>query len=174
LELSIEELNLLDAEDFARAERDFAAAGSADARLVAMLCAVAEEMPPDVAGLYGWLLNRTEANHGAALARTFARVVALSPDGLAGVRPRGAGATAHRGAVGPAELAALRRGFRAHLVQRAASGNGISPTRSCARRWLRGCRRATFRTRRYTRRSRRICANLSPSDPLRETERMST
>ena len=45
LELAIEELNLLDADDFARADREFS--GTPDERLLALMCAVAAEMPPE-------------------------------------------------------------------------------------------------------------------------------
>jgi hypothetical protein len=75
LTLALEQLNLLDADDFARAERDFT--GSPAERLRALLLDTAKRMPPDVRELYGWLLAQTEKVFGAPHARAFASVIAL-------------------------------------------------------------------------------------------------
>ena len=67
LALAVEELNLLDADDFARVESDFQ--GTPEARLHQLMLAVVDEMPAGVEGLYGWMLGRAEALYGKPLAR---------------------------------------------------------------------------------------------------------
>ncbi len=76
LTLALEQLNLLDADDFARAERNYA--GSPVERLTALLRDTAARMPPDVSGLYGWLLEQNEKIFGSAHARGFAAAIALT------------------------------------------------------------------------------------------------
>ena len=120
LELALEELNLLDADDFARLDREFT--GSADQRLHELMCLVASALPSDVEGLYGYLLERTEELHGENWARGFARLIALSRTGwresdLRELLPLVCGV-----AWDPLRFAALRRSFRAHLVQRGGAG----------------------------------------------------
>ena len=114
----MEELNLLDADDLARAEREFT--GGPEARLEQLLVSVAGAMPGDVEGLYGWLLDRAETLHGSAWARALVNAIAVS---------RGGWREADLEAVIPAlagepwdalRFAALRRTLRAHLVQRGA------------------------------------------------------
>lgn len=70
LTLAIEELNLLDEDDFQRLDREFP--GTAEQRLHQLLLSVAEELPPDVEGLYEWLLNQTEHVWGQAWAPSVA------------------------------------------------------------------------------------------------------
>ena len=120
LELALEQLNLLDADDFARIDREFT--GTADQRLHALMCSVSSELPADVEGLYGYLLERTEELHGDAWARGFARLIALSRTGwresdIEKLLPRVSGESWD-----PLRFAALRRSFRAHLVQRGGAG----------------------------------------------------
>ena len=79
LTLALEQLNLLDADDFARAERDFP--GSPGERLAALLLDTARRMPPDVENLYGWLLEQNEKAYGMAATRAFATAIALSRNG---------------------------------------------------------------------------------------------
>jgi tetratricopeptide (TPR) repeat protein len=128
LTLALEQLNLLDADDFARAEREFR--GTAEERLRAMVLDTAERMPPSVAELYGWLLAQNEKVFGTEHARAFAAVIALGRFGwretdLLALVPRVARLLFPDK---PAEdlddlrLAALRRGFRAHLVRRGTAG----------------------------------------------------
>ena len=120
LELALEELNLLDADDFARLDREFT--GTADQRLHELICSVAKALPSDVEGLYGYLLQRTEELHGETWARGFARLIALSRTGwrasdLRQLLPRVCGEPWD-----PLRFAALRRSFRAHLVERGGAG----------------------------------------------------
>ena len=121
LELAVEELLLLDADDFARADREFT--GTPEGRLHALLLDTARKLPPDVESLYDSLLERTEELHGQVWAHGFANLIALGRNGwresdLAALLPPLAGETAWN----PLRFAALRRSFRAHLVQRGAHG----------------------------------------------------
>jgi len=121
LELAVEELLLLDADDFARAHREFT--GTPEGRLHALLLDTARKLPPDVETLYDNMLERTEELHGQAWARGFANLIALGRNGwrepdLETLLPPLVEETAWN----PLRFAALRRSFRAHLVQRGAQG----------------------------------------------------
>ena len=126
LELALEELQLLDADDFERAQRQYT--GSGDERLRQMMCDVAVNLPGDVETLYGEMLARCEMLYGTGWARGFAALIAVSRHGwreadLKGLLPRAARAMAPGEPDEPwndLRFAALRRGFRAHLVQRGA------------------------------------------------------
>ncbi|MCC6795259.1 MAG: DUF4062 domain-containing protein [Candidatus Hydrogenedentes bacterium] len=120
LTLAIEELNLLDADDFVRADREFT--GTPEARLHQLLVDVATRLPANVAGLYGWMLGRAEELHGEAWARAFANLIAVSRAGwresdFLALMPSITGE-----AWDPLRFAGLRRSFRAQLVQRGAQG----------------------------------------------------
>jgi tetratricopeptide (TPR) repeat protein len=125
LEMAVEELNLLDAEDFALTKtlpETGAAALGEDERLEHLLLHLVGQMPPTVAELYGWLLDRSEEVVPRELARSFAGLVTLSRVGLresdlAVLLPAAGG-----GAWEPLRFATLRRAFRAHLVQRGEQG----------------------------------------------------
>ena len=128
LTLLLEQLNLLDADDFARARRSYP--GSDDVhKLHALMLDTVREVATEVPGLYRWMLNYTERTYGQALARAFAVLVALSRHGwrerdlLAMVPP--VARVLFPGQPVPEiddlALAALRRGFRAHLVRRGAA-----------------------------------------------------
>lgn len=124
LTLALEQINLLDADDFTRAEREFP--GSPGERLRALLVKTANDMPPTVAELYDLLLAQTERVFGVAPARAFAAVIAVSRFGwresdLLALIPAAArilcpGEPVPR--LDDLQLAALRRGFRAHLSRR--------------------------------------------------------
>lgn len=126
--LALEQLNLLDADDFNRAERDFS--GTPAERLQAMMVDTAERMPPSVTELYGWLLAYAEKVHGPAAARSFAAVIAVSRFGwrdtdLLSLIPAAARLLCPDEPVPTLDdlrLAALRRGFRAHLTRRGGLG----------------------------------------------------
>ncbi|MFQ5643572.1 MAG: AAA family ATPase, partial [Thiogranum sp.] len=79
LELAVEELNLLDADDFARAEQEFA--GTPEQRLHQLLVATAKALPAGIEDLYGWLLERSEQLFGKAWARAFVNLIAVSRHG---------------------------------------------------------------------------------------------
>lgn len=123
LELALEELNLLDADDFERAHRDYA--GTPEQRLHQMMLDVAAGLPGDVEGLYGQMLRRCEELHGRGWARAFAGLIAISRDGwresdLRELLPRAAQMLAPDDPDEPwneLKFAALRRSFRAHVKQ---------------------------------------------------------
>jgi len=120
LELALEELLLLDADDFGRVDREFT--GEPEQRLHQLLLHVVEELPPDIESLYGYLLARTEEVYGERWARAFANLITVTRAGLREsdlqeLLPQLSGE-----AWQPVRFAALRRGFRAHLVQRGALG----------------------------------------------------
>ena len=129
LTLALEQINLLDGDDFRRAERDYTHLAPA-ARLRALMLDTANRMPPAVRDLYGWLLAYTERAYGMVQARSFALAITLSRFGwresdLIGIVPRiGKLLFPDQPEVVMDDLlvATLRRGFRAHLVRRGASG----------------------------------------------------
>lgn len=170
LELALEELLLLDADDFARAEREFT--GTGDERLAAMMSAVAHGFPPDIPSLYATLLGRAERAYGTGWARAFAALLAISRTGwresdLQMLLPRVTGE-----GWDPLYFAALRRGFRTHLVQRGASAQwDFSHTQ------MRAAIERRYLSEESTRRARHALlsahlAGLPASDPLRRSERM--
>jgi tetratricopeptide (TPR) repeat protein len=124
LTLAMEELNLLDADDFARADRVFE--GTPEQRLHQMVLDVATRLPPDVEGLYEWMLRRNEIVCGEAWAKALACTLALSRFGwreqdLRRLVPAAAGllvSNAFLDGWDDLKLATLRRGFRAHLLKR--------------------------------------------------------
>jgi len=79
--LACEQLALLDADDFTRAEHQFTAERDPQARLLMLRRELAERMPPDVTMLYAWLFERAENIHGTILVRTFLSAIALSRHG---------------------------------------------------------------------------------------------
>ena len=128
LTLALEQLNLLDGDDFARAQRDFA--GPPTARMTALLLDTARRMPPDTDGLYSWLLKQNEKAFFPAHVRGFAVAIALSRSGwresdLRDLTPRLGRLLFPSKPVPPIDdlgVASLRRSFRAHLVRRGESG----------------------------------------------------
>ena len=120
LTLALEQFNLLDGDDFARAERDYGQISGGGERLRALLVDTARRMPPEVPALYGWLLEQTEKTYGAERARAFAVLIALSRNGW---RERDLLALMqHLPGNSELALASLRRGFRAHVAWRGAAG----------------------------------------------------
>lgn len=128
LTLALEQINLLDADDFARAEREFP--GSPAERQRAMQVDTAEQMPPSVTELYELLLAQSEKLFGAPAARAFAAVIAVSRSGW---RESDLLALIHAAArvlcpdepnpkLDALRLAAIRRSFRAHLSRCGALG----------------------------------------------------
>ncbi|MFM7515129.1 MAG: AAA family ATPase, partial [Cyanobium sp.] len=120
LTLALEQINLLDADDFARAERDYDHISDGGERLRALLVDIARRMPAEVPALYGWLLEQTEKTYGAERARAFAVLIALSRNGW---RERDLFALMqHLPGTSELALASLRRGFRAHVAWRGSAG----------------------------------------------------
>ena len=78
LTLALEQLNLLDEDDFRRAE---GLTGPPEARLLGLMLDEAERMPADVPGLYQWLFDWAAENFGKTRLRTFLAALALSRHG---------------------------------------------------------------------------------------------
>jgi tetratricopeptide (TPR) repeat protein len=118
LVLAVEALNLLDADDFARAERNDTV--SVGERLRALMLDIVAQFPPDIDGLYGFTFERAAKAYGAKATHAFLAVLAL---GRAGWREDDFTALIRR-ITGedclPLALAHLRRGFRGQLRKRGA------------------------------------------------------
>ena len=117
--LTVEELNLL-------GSSEFAIVGSED-DLYAMMESVIDRMPPTVTGMYDFMLDQTEQEHGTAWTSAFACLVAVSRAGcresdLMRMLPvfvrAGSGGEAQVRGCDEMRLARLRRAFRAHLIRR--------------------------------------------------------
>lgn len=124
LTLALEQINLLDADDFARAEREFP--GTPGEQLRAMQVKMAEDMPPTVTELYDLLIGRIERFFGVAVTRAFAAMIAVSRFGwrdtdllkLIPVAARRLFPDVPTPNLNQLRLAELRRSFRSHLVRR--------------------------------------------------------
>jgi tetratricopeptide (TPR) repeat protein len=79
LVLAVEELNLLDADDFARARRAYP--GEPGEQLRAMMVDLAAIFPPDIPGLYNHTFERAEALFGPSVTRGFLGLIAISRAG---------------------------------------------------------------------------------------------
>ena len=122
LTLAMEQLNLLDADDFTRAGE----------HLLDLLLAEARRLPGEIEDLYAAMLARAEKVYGARWARPFACLLALSRQGwresdLEGMLPAAAHILFRDGGDAafhwdPLQFAELRRGFRAQVLQRGALG----------------------------------------------------
>ena len=179
LTLALEQINLLDADDFARAERDFADR-PAHERVTALLIDTAQRMPPTVAELYDLLLAQSERLFGLAAARAFASVIAVSRFGwretdLLPLIPAAARVQCPDSPVPTLDdlsLAALRRSFRAHLARRGSLGQldffHVQMREAIKRRTLSDSEQVQA--------LHRVVADhlesLPPGDPLRDSELM--
>lgn len=117
LELAVEELNLLDADDFERADVEFSTVPSGAERMVCLLLAATAAMPAEVADAYGVLFDRAAKLFGAPWTRAFLQVTAVSRGGwresdLQVLMPRRSGV-----AWDELAFAGLRRILRAHVAQ---------------------------------------------------------
>lgn len=79
LVLAVEELNLLDADDFARAQRSYS--GEPGERLRALMLDIIASLPADIPGLYVHTFGRAEEIFGAGLVRGFLGLIAVSRSG---------------------------------------------------------------------------------------------
>jgi tetratricopeptide (TPR) repeat protein len=117
LSLALQEMNLLEADDYERAEREFAHLKGAQ-RMEALQLAEAAKIPGDVPGAYGELLDRAERLFGKAWTRSFTDLIALGRAGwresdLQAVMPQVSGQPWDNLA-----FAGLRRTLGSHVVQR--------------------------------------------------------
>jgi len=120
LTLAVEELNLLDADDFARAERQFT--GTPEQKLHQLVLTTARDFPPTVPELYGRILDRVRELHGKRWADGFASLIAVSRLGwreqdFQALLPK----LTHE-PWDPLKFATLRRTFRAQVTQRGGQG----------------------------------------------------
>jgi tetratricopeptide (TPR) repeat protein len=119
LSLAVEELNLVGADEFARAFGDTTTPDHR--RLLHLMLDLVREMPPDVVGLYEWMLRRAERLYGQSLARAFVAAIAVSRFGWRESDLKSLMPALSRQPWDALAFARLRRSFRAHLVQRGAS-----------------------------------------------------
>ncbi|MGO4882315.1 MAG: hypothetical protein ACLP59_16015 [Bryobacteraceae bacterium] len=170
LELAVEVLLQLDADDFARAEREFA--GRPEQQLHELLRRTAAEFPPSVEDLYAYLLKRTAKLHGEAFARAFAEFIAVSRTGWRESDLRVLIPDLTGDAWDPLRFAGLRRSFRSQLVERGAAGqwdfSHAQMRTAVERRYLRAGTTLLDRHRQIAAHLRR----LNENDPLRHTELM--
>ena len=119
LSLALQEMNLLEADDYERADREYAKLPGAE-RMRRLQLDTAARLPADASGLYGELVARAERSFGKAWADAFVDLVAVSRSGW-----RESDFEALMPAVSrqPWEIlafAGLRRVFGPHVVQRGA------------------------------------------------------
>ena len=119
LALALQEMNLLEADDFERADREFAHLHG-PARMEALQLSEAVQLPADVPGVYSELLERAERGFGKAWADAFVNLVALGRAGwresdLRELMPKVSGQPWDELA-----FAGVRRALGAHVVQRGA------------------------------------------------------
>jgi hypothetical protein len=79
LTLASEQLNLLDADDFHRAEEEFS--GSPTERMQTLLLDTTRRMPADVSELYRWLYDRAAKSFGSGRLKALLAAVSLSRHG---------------------------------------------------------------------------------------------
>jgi tetratricopeptide (TPR) repeat protein len=168
LMLAVEELNLLDADDFERVKRAYS--GAPAERLRALMLEIVASLPADIPGLYRASFDRAEELFGAGLARAFLGLIAVSRAGwresdFRQLLPR-ASAVSWDGL----RFAALRRLFRGQMRQREALGQwdfSYDQMRSAATLRLEPLRAAEL----HGMIADHLLA-LSPDDPLRQSETM--
>ena len=121
LELALQESNLLEGDDYARADAEFPHLPGAE-RMQRLLVTEAERMPPTVSGVYGALLDRAGRHFGVGFTRDVVSLIAL---GRAGWRERDLQAVVPVMQGEPPEatwselaFAGLRRTLGHHLAQR--------------------------------------------------------
>ena len=170
LELATEELNLLDADDFSRLEREYN--GSADEQLHQLLLDTVEYLPGDVQGLFAWMLARNEVVYGTSWSRAFAVLISLSRSGwresdLRELLPQFCAEPWDE-----LRFAVLRRGFRSHLVQAGSLGQydffHQQMRLAIERRYLSDA----SQVKEWHDKIASYLAGLTAIDPLRQNERM--
>ena len=132
-----EELNLIDADDFSRAARDYT--GRDDQRLTALMCDLIDEMPADVQQMYRVSIARAESIFGPELVSAFLATICIGRFGwremdFRALLPRLSGE-----AWDELRFANLRRLFRGHLRRREPLGRWDfhhGQMRLASRNWL--------------------------------------
>ena len=121
LDLALQEINLLEADDYERADRELAHLPGAE-RMEALLVAEAEALPPTVTGIYGKLLGRAERTFGEEFTQAVVGFMAL---GRTGWRESDLEALVSREpgvAWSDLTFAGVRRSLGRHMVQRGEFG----------------------------------------------------
>jgi tetratricopeptide (TPR) repeat protein len=116
LKLAVEEINLVDADDFARARANRRL--NPDQQLHQMLLDVARSLPPTVEEIYSMMLQRAEEVSGESWARAFVSLISLSRTGLRESDLKVLLPLLTSEEWNDYQFAVLRRSFRAHLVYR--------------------------------------------------------
>ena len=120
LELVLQEMNLLEADDYARAEQEFSHLPGGE-RIAALQMREAEALPPEPAGVYGELLARAGRDFGEVWSRALMKVIALGRAGWRESDLRALIPSVCGEAWDELAFAGVRRTLGAHLVQRGAS-----------------------------------------------------
>ena len=170
LVLAVEELNLLDADDFARATRSYA--GAPAEQLRALMLDIVGELPADIPGLYRASFERAEQQFGMFPARAFIGFIAVSRAGwretdFRSLLPRASGEPWDE-----LRFASLRRLFRGQLRQVGSSGQwdfAHAQMRSAARRYLAAL---SVSEAEFHAEASEHLLQLPREDPLRQTEAM--
>lgn len=120
LELALQEINLLEADDYERADHELAHLPPSE-RIEELLCLVAHELPATVREIYGELLERAERTFGKEFTQAVMSLIALGRFGwresdLQALVPAITGA-----AWDDLAFAGVRRSLGQHLVQRGES-----------------------------------------------------
>ena len=116
LKLAVEEINLVDADDFARARTNRRL--NPEQQLHQMLLDVVRSLPPTVEDIYSMMLQRAEEVSGESWARAFASLISLSRTGLRELDLKVLMPLLTGEGWNDYQFAVLRRSFRAHLVFR--------------------------------------------------------
>lgn len=180
LSLAMEQLNLLDADDFLRAEHEFPNLPEAE-RLHALLMAIAStRLPPEVEGVCDWLLKQTEIIHGEHFTIAFADLITLSRFGwremdLISLVPKIAKLLFPDKPCDDFDtlkLASLRRAFRGQLVRRGWEGQWNFSHAKMRSAVLQRNLKEEVLPRRLNSAIAGYLLSLPPDDPLAQTETM--
>jgi tetratricopeptide (TPR) repeat protein len=117
LALALHEMNLLEADDYERADREFADLPSAE-RLQALQLDEARKLPGDVPSLYAGLLDRAERGFGKVWADSFVDLIAVSRAGWRESDLRVLMPAVSGQAWDEVAFAGIRRALGTHVVQR--------------------------------------------------------
>jgi tetratricopeptide (TPR) repeat protein len=122
LEMATEELNLLDADAFRQLEDRRLERLPGHERIHALLLSVVASMPADVDGLYDWVIDAAGRRFGQAWTQAFVNLIGLSRSGCRESDLRVVMTAVSGEPWSDLRFATLRRGFRAHVVQRGTAG----------------------------------------------------
>jgi tetratricopeptide (TPR) repeat protein len=170
LALAVEDLNLLDADDFARARRAYA--GEPGEQLRALMIDMTTSFPRDIPALYGHTFEHAEQFFGVSLTRAFLGLIAVS---RAGWRERDFRTLLPRVSGEPwdeLQFAYLRRLFRGQMRQRGALAQwdfNHGQMREAAKLCM--ARHAIRETELHATVADHLLG-LAPDDPLRQSETM--